>query len=372
MACCDDGGGGGGRGGGGGGGGGDPLPCCEWAVASGAEGSVSSPDETGTVATACCWCPECPASCDDIDACTTNDHCYRDCDGAYCVHWSLTCNDNKKCTNDSCDPDAGCVFEPKNCNDGDVCTSDSCNPSTGACVNTLLCSPDKCCPVGTDLFCCGPGEDLCCPTNPAYANHCCYPGQTCCGAGCCESDETCCNGVCAFKGACCKFDTGSCSEETHFCCDQQGGSYQGDGTTCSPADKCRPRCENCRTVSAVFYECSHSSGSDACSTTYCIENAIDTATCDFFPYRLGEPNCDTKTLPNVPWVVQRVRLLLDASCANYWPGDYHERMPLFNFGCQTTCDPWDGPIRTRCDTFDCLGALASTQPRIPGYGCGCP
>jgi len=49
AGCCGDG------GGGGGGGGGTPCVCCIGAVASDAEGSVSSPDGTGTVAS-CCMC----------------------------------------------------------------------------------------------------------------------------------------------------------------------------------------------------------------------------------------------------------------------------------------------------------------------------
>ena len=194
----------------------------------------------------------------------------------------------------------------------------------------------------------------------------------CCVDVCCADGQTCCNGVCGTKGACCKFDTGSCSEETSLCCAQQGGTYQGEGTTCTPADLCRPECENCHTISAVVYECSHpwDDGTITCGTAACIVNTINTATCDSFPYRLGQPNCNTKTLPNDPWVVQEVRGLLDSSCANYWPGDFHDWMRQF-YGCGTECFE-DTPIRIRCDTFGCEGTLLYTRSRYPRRACGCP
>ena len=96
--------------------------------------------------------------CDDGSACTTNDTC----GGGTCNGGPpLNCDDGNDCTDDSCDPDSGCVSTnntapcddgnecttddtcgdgtcngglPLTCDDGNVCTVDSCNPASG-CAN---------------------------------------------------------------------------------------------------------------------------------------------------------------------------------------------------------------------------------------------
>lgn len=56
------------------------------------------------------------------------------------------CNDNNRCTIDSCDPQTGnCIFVQRNCNDNNPCTVDSCDPQTG-CVNTpIICPQGQAC-----------------------------------------------------------------------------------------------------------------------------------------------------------------------------------------------------------------------------------
>ena len=155
-----------------------------------------------------------------------------------------------------------------------------------------------------------------------------------------------------------------------MCCAEQGGTYIGDGTVCLPGDLCRPLCENCHDVSAVFYECFHFAGaSTVCGSNACIVNTINTATCDPFEHRVGPPNRNTKTLPDDPWVVQEVRSLEDSSCANHWPGDFHVWMERY-YGCDECYQ--DVPIRTRCDTFGCEGTFEYRQERNPRRACGCP
>lgn len=63
------------------------------------------------------------AACNDGDLCTTGDHCHLgDCIGA----GVLPCSDGNICTDDSCDPEAGCAYVPnaQPCDDGDSCTED--------------------------------------------------------------------------------------------------------------------------------------------------------------------------------------------------------------------------------------------------------
>ncbi len=352
----------------------------------------TSSGDAGLASAATVVCCGLDGACDDGEGCTIDDICGGhgpSCGGSECCGLAKDCDDGDPCTTDSCDWGASgncinvprcdddnlctedvctngdCSYPPKDCDDGNVCTWDACNPGTGACINDPRCGQSTCCPSGEGSFCC-PAANMVCCTNP---DHCCDAEETCCGAGCCRLDETCCSGQCGLEGACCFFDTGSCSVTTQHCCQNQGGVYQGDGTVCLPGDLCSPICEDCHAVSAVLYECFHI-GTAPCGTAACIVNTINTATCDFFPSRIGPPNCNTKTLATEPWVVQEVWRLQDLSCANYQPGDFQVWMERF-YGCGTECVQ-DGPIKTRCDTFGCEGAFDFTQSRFPRRACGCP
>jgi len=53
------------------------------------------------------------------------------------------CDDNNKCTVDTCDPFSGCKFSPLNCDDKNACTVDTCVNSLGGCQHTLLSCDDK-------------------------------------------------------------------------------------------------------------------------------------------------------------------------------------------------------------------------------------
>ncbi len=91
--------------------------------------------------------------CDDSDACTVNDVCA---DGTCQPGIPRDCDDLNPCTDDSCDPDTGCVHvnntEP--CADGDCCTVDdvcadgACQPGAPRdCDDLDPCTDDSCDPV---------------------------------------------------------------------------------------------------------------------------------------------------------------------------------------------------------------------------------
>jgi hypothetical protein len=97
--------------------------------------------------------------CDDNNACT-EDLCDPN---TGCSYTDIDCDDNDACTDDSCDPNTGCVNTPVDCDDNDACTDDSCDPNTG-CVNTPVdcddnnvCTDDSCDPntgcVNTQIDC---------------------------------------------------------------------------------------------------------------------------------------------------------------------------------------------------------------------------
>jgi uncharacterized repeat protein (TIGR03803 family) len=151
----------------------------------------------------------------------------------------VDCNDENPCTDDSCDPETGCVHSnntatcndgnpctsgdvcaggmcgtPVDCNDNNDCTDDSCNPATGECVhgiNTNSCDDFNACTqtdicqagvcTGTDpvicpapdqchlLGVCDAGTGVC--SNPVKANGAsCDDGDECTVGDSCQTSET--------------------------------------------------------------------------------------------------------------------------------------------------------------------------------------
>jgi len=107
------------------------------------------------------------AACDDGSACTTGDACKN----GWCLGAALSCNDANPCTDDACDSKLGCVYAPNTapCDDGNACNvTDAC--AGGKCVGTgapscndnLKCTTDTCDPKSGCLHtpitpCCGNG-----------------------------------------------------------------------------------------------------------------------------------------------------------------------------------------------------------------------
>lgn len=281
-----------------------------------------------------------------------------------------------------CPPCTKCCPYPPGC-----CDPSQCDPETGWCIQTCCRSNNFCIPLtssccdytacSSNQHCChapDPNHSKCCPQTPVPT--------TCCGTNpiyCCQPNETCCNGQCGLKGACCDFVSGACIETTQGCCIQQSKTYLGNGTTCTPGDLCRPKCENCHSVNDVFYECGHYTRNplEPCDQTHCIVDTLQSATCDSFPYRLGPPKCDTKDT-GIPGEVMQIlyELPIPMSCNTSSPGGYHDWVSIYS-GCGTTCAPNPfGPWRVRCDSGPCGGAPDPNfppQPRGTKKACGaCP
>jgi len=81
--------------------------------------------------------------CDDQNKCTI-DSCKADGEDHTCIHTPLVCDDHNPCTVDSCDPHKGCkhthVAEAILCDDHNKCTKDTCNPHSG-CHHEVLTFP---------------------------------------------------------------------------------------------------------------------------------------------------------------------------------------------------------------------------------------
>lgn len=277
----------------------------------------------------------------------------------------MSCDAGKTCCG------AGCCGTGAFCCDPALgnCCPNGWNCRNGRCCEGPWCG-DTCCFVGET--CCG---EACCSSGQVCClgpDHCCNAGTTCCPGGtqCCYPDQTCCHGVCGLKGACCFFDSGSCSELTALCCQEQGGTYQGGGTTCTPPDLCRPRCENCQSFTRNFAECVHFVGDPngtPCSTTECIENRIETATCTFYPVRSGPPKCDTQFSASTAWAWQWVRTMPCPAQNVSW----NTFLTPYE-GCGTNCTGWDPP-RDSCLVGACIGNLVGGPfERLGKRVCGCP
>lgn len=109
-----------------------------------------------------------PGDCNDGDACTTADSCT---DGECVGGPALVCNDDNVCTDDSCDANAGCQYSPNSaaCEDGNACTvADKCKDgkcsSGGAkdCDDDIECTDDSCDPQAGCQH--TPGQNCCAPS----------------------------------------------------------------------------------------------------------------------------------------------------------------------------------------------------------------
>ncbi len=252
-----------------------------------------------------CKSAELSGPCEDGDLCTTGDECIN----AVCKGVVLVCEaDENPCTNDFCDPGAGCVHQPNDlpcddanactladhcvagecvpgellyeCDDENPCTTDSCNADTGACIYTDNAQPcddgdpctdgDQCansiCVAGELKECDddnGCTEDLCnqlgqCKNTPI--NVPCEDGNACtvndqCVVGACQPGQPLkCN------------DQNSCTDDS---CDPVVGCvYAANEATCSDNDACTlgDGCVDGECVGGDTLECDDSNGctKDSC------------------------------------------------------------------------------------------------------------
>jgi len=229
------------------------------------------------------------AACSDGNMCSVGDRCQA----GQCVAGSArTCHDANPCTDDTCDPSAGCVFAfvqapcddgnactlgdtcsqgacvgpgARDCDDGNPCTLDACVPSTG-CVstpNTEACDDgnpctlaDQCsggvclagtneCPCATDVDCeafddgdrCD-GVLVCvaerCVLKPNSIITCDTSEDTQCRVNVCAPDTGLCGFVTRDDGSACS-DGDACT--IHDAC-TDGACLPGKAAACGDGDPC--------------------------------------------------------------------------------------------------------------------------------------
>ena len=139
--------------------------------------------------------------CDDGDICTVGDSCT---DGLCEPGPALECDDSKECTDDSCNPDAGCVHVSNDelcddnnvCTEGDTCVDGGCVPGPAKdCDDANDCTTDTCDNV-----------DGCQYSDLADDSPCTDDGDPCstdvCKAGVCTHDGS---GWSGYDGSCYRY-----------------------------------------------------------------------------------------------------------------------------------------------------------------------
>jgi hypothetical protein len=270
--------------------------------------------------TDCGYCASTPKKdgdpCDDGSKCTTKDACAVDtvkamaeCKG---LDYTKTgqCDDKNVCTNDSCQPAAGCINVPvpdkfcddgdpctnidkclgakcqgvkKDCNDGNDCTTDACDPKTSQCTHTVdpgikPCSDnDKCtekdvCQAGK----CVGSKVVCDDGNPCTTDQCStvfgcvkgsVPGGTPCNDGLsCTTGDQCSGGKCVpGKDECvsCKSDLEcKAQDDNNFCngivkCVVPAGKTSG---VCAVDEKTVVKCDNSKDTDCSKNTCNPETG----------------------------------------------------------------------------------------------------------------
>jgi hypothetical protein len=218
-------------------------------------------------------------SCDDGDACTIGDQCVA---GTCTPGVPAGCDDGNPCTDDTCDPALGCVFtdnvlacedgsvctvgdtclgggcqpgEVLVCDDANPCTDDACDPEAGCLFvpNQALCDDGVICTLGDHCVegaCVYDALDPCDDGNPCTDNTC-DPVQGCLSsnneAACddedvCTTGDHCSQGECVFDGELFCDDFNPCTDDP---CDPVQGCFHtlneapcDDGDACTAGETC--------------------------------------------------------------------------------------------------------------------------------------
>ncbi len=216
-------------------------------------------------------CSHTPAggqACDDGNPCTSDDKCLNDVCKAGGVR---TCTDDNVCTNDSCDKTLGCVFAPKAgpCNDNNACTdADACKD--GKCLPGTATTCDDANPCTADACAKATGCSHAAKAGPCSDGSLCTEGDSCSGGAClpgavtvCDDGEDCTMDDCDAALGCVTMpiagtctDANPCTQED-LC--QSGKCASGAATLCDDGNACT--LDSCAPATG----CAHTAGGDGVS-----------------------------------------------------------------------------------------------------------
>lgn len=264
---------------------------------------------------------------DDGSSCTPDNACEINglCENGDCIGVEIDCDDGNPCTVDTCDPSAevACVHENAtgSCDDKNACTSDdtcqegvcvggvnscSCGEDLD-CVNhddgnlcngVLKCVDDVCVFDGDSVVACEPSEDPCKQNvcDPATGN-CLFEsaneGSSCNDLNKCTLSDTCVAGICKGQVSKACDDYNPCTDDacdpTQGCVFEPNDNSCDDGNSCTEGDTCTfgfcmgvrtPECGCIRHADcAVFEDGDMCNGTLICKAGACIVDTLTVVTC---------------------------------------------------------------------------------------------
>jgi len=194
-------------------------------------------------ATGCSYVAVDGSPCDDGNACTNGDACASSGD---CASQKVQiCDDNEPCTFDGCSPTKGCISvaitvdcsDGNGCTIGDVCAGGKCKSGPPlACADGNPCTDDSCDPQSgcVHLANAAPCDDKV----PCTANDVCKAGVCAGAAVVCDDLNPCTADVCVGASGACKF-----SPLDGLKCDD--GNFCTVGDACTAAAKCQGVGKSC-------------------------------------------------------------------------------------------------------------------------------
>ena len=212
------------------------------------------------------------ASCDDSNACTTQERCK----GSKCKSKTkVKCNDGNPCTTDSCDPATGCQYAPASgahCDDGDACTiHDKCKGGACSGGGNLNCDDGNPCTI-----------DVCVAASGCH--HKDDNGAPCDDGNVCTDTDFCLGGECAHGEKVVCDDGNPCTwdkcQPAHGCVSGTiNGASCNDGNLCTEGDHCWMSL--CKPGAAVTCDDGNQCTTDACdSAKGCVTSDADGQGCD--------------------------------------------------------------------------------------------
>ena len=328
-------------------------------------------------------------SCDDGDECTFGEACSNGvCQGDEPVN----CNDGNPCTDDLCEPEAGCFFEnnqadcddgdlctvsdicadgaclsgsPLACDDGNVCTDDTCDGATG-CVhaaNQMACDDGNACTTGDQCqagTCDGTGNVDCVDDNPCTDDWC-DPVLGCSHADNqfpCDDDDACTAEDQCAGGSCVGGPSVNCNDGnlcTNDSCDPAlGCAYQFNDSPCNDADACTPedQCKNgvCEGTGLLDCDDVNVCTDDSCHAKQGCVHQFNAEPCDDDNVCTLEDACGGGSCGSIKELTcDDDNLCTDDSC--------DPESGCHNLANQNPCDD-DNPCTTSdvCEAKECVGA----------------
>jgi hypothetical protein len=207
-------------------------------------------------------------ACDDGDLCTVGDHCD---DGVCAGGGPANCADDNPCTDDHCQPLAGCVhlFNQAPCQDGDSCTAnDQCLDGVCQAGDPVVCDDGNGCT-----------DDLCSPQGG-----CTYTANDalCDDGNACSTGDHCAGGACVFDGWLVCDDDNICT--TDSCTPEGGCTFMLNSAPCDDNDLCTTgdHCHLGECISAGNLVCDDGNlcTDDSCVAETGCEFSANTAPCD--------------------------------------------------------------------------------------------